>query len=125
MPYRSPDLTRIQPQQAQILQYAGVPVTWRDYVSASAGVNVAGFGSSLYYAERTITALIAPYHAAPESQQAAGMIVSDMFSVTTREKLARQDELRYRGETYRIESDPIQGTLVGTWISVVKRGQTP
>lgn len=123
MPYRSPDPSRIAQQQAQIMQFAGQTATWRQYVSASAGVSVAGFGSTPFYAERTITALFAPLPRAPEAQQPAGMIISDEFQVTTREHLQRQDELRWRGERYRVESDPSPATLPGTYVFTVKRGQ--
>jgi hypothetical protein len=123
MPYRNPNQSRIQAQSQTIFQYAGNTATWRAYISASAGVSVAGFGSTPYYAERTITALFAPIPRAPESQQPAGMIVSNEFQVTTTQKLQRQDELRWRGERYRVDSDPTQATLPGTYIFIVKRGQ--
>lgn len=123
MPYRSPNQPRILNQSNTIFQYAGNTATWRQYISASAGVSVAGFGSTPFYAERTITALFAPLPHAPESQQPAGMIVSDEFQVTTKEKLQRQDELRWRGERYRVDSDPSPATLPGTYVFIVKRGQ--
>jgi len=122
-PYRNPDPTRIAQQQATIFQYAGQTATWREYISASAGVAVAGFGSTPYYAERTITALFAPLPRAPELQGAAGMIVSDEFMVTTTQPVQRMDELRWRGERYRVESDPSPATLPGTYVFTVKRGQ--
>lgn len=123
MAYRNPNLARIQGQEAAIFQYAGQTATWRAYISASAGVSVAGFQPTPYYAERTITALFAPLPRAPEMQQAAGMIVSDEFQVTTQVKLQRQDELRWRGERYRVDSDPSPAALPGTYVCIVKRGQ--
>lgn len=123
MPYRNPDQRRILNQSQTIFQYAGQTATWRQYISASAGVSVAGFGVTPFYAERTITALFAPLPRAPEMQQPAGMIVSDEFQVTTKEHLQRQDELRWRGERYRVDSDPSPATLPGTYVFTVKRGQ--
>lgn len=123
MPYRNPNPSRIQSQESTIFQYAGQTATWRAFISASAGVAVAGFGATPFYAERTITALFAPVPRAPESQQPAGMIASDEFQVTTKEHLQRMDELRWRGERYRVDSDPSPAALPGTYIFTVKRGQ--
>lgn len=123
MPYRNPDRTRIGQQSDTIFQHAGQTATWRAYVSASAGVSVAGFGSTPYYREQTITGLFAPLPSNPEVQTPAGMIAADMLQVTTRERLSRRDELRWRGAAYRIESDPSPATLNGFWVSLVKRGE--
>lgn len=124
MPYRNPDRTRIGQQSDTIFQHAGQTATWRAYVSASAGVGVAGMGSTPYYREQAITALFAPLPANPEMQTPAGMLVADQFQVTTREPMDRRDQLRWRGSTYRIESDPTPATINGFWVSLVKRGES-
>lgn len=124
MAYRNPDRTRIGQQSDTIFQHAGQTATWRAFVSASAGVGVAGFGSTPYYRERTITALFAPLPQNPETQTPAGMLAADQFQVTTREPLTRRDELRWRGVTYRIESDPSPATINGYWVALVKRGES-
>lgn len=122
MPYRNPDQARIQAQAATIFQYAGQTALWRQYVSASAGVSVVGMGTTLYYREQPITALFAPLPANPEDQTPAGMIASDMFQVTTTQRVGRQDQLVWRGDVYRLESDPTPAPLPGMWVSQVKRG---
>lgn len=124
MAYRNPNRTRIGQQSDTIFQYGGQTATLRSYISASAGVSVAGFGSTLYYRERTITALFAPLPANPEAQTPAGMLAADQFQVTTREPIGRRDELRWRGNVYRIESDPSPATLNGFWVALVKRGES-
>lgn len=122
MTYRGPRKQRIQQQQAAIFEHAGHVVTWRRYVSASAGVPAAGIGSAPRYVERQITALFYPLELA-EGQRAAGMIVTSEFKATTREPLGRQDELVWQGATYRVESEATPATMPGTFVSVIKRGQ--
>lgn len=104
------------------MHYAGQTATWRQFVSSSAGVSAAGFAATLIYREQTITALFAPLPHNPETQTPAGMIASDTFQVTTQQAIGRQDELRWRGERYRVESDPAPATMPGFWVSTVKRG---
>ena len=72
MAYRNPNRTRIGRQSDTIFQYGGQTATLRSYISASAGVSVAGFGSTLYYRERTITALFAPLPANPKRRRPPG-----------------------------------------------------
>jgi hypothetical protein len=122
MPYRNPDQTRILVQFTTVQQYAGHAAIWRQYVSASAGVNVMGMGTALYYREQAITALFAPLPPNPETQTPAGMIAGDEFQMTSTQQVGRQDEVRWKGELYRVESDPSPATMPGYWVSRVKRG---
>lgn len=123
MPYRGPDARRIQTQQNDApFAFAGQVVTWRAYVSASAGVSVAGFGSVPSYAQRTITALFGPINQ-PEMQTPAGMVAAGMMACTTREKLGRNDELAWQGTGWRVDSDPAPARIAGTWYCTVKRGK--
>ena len=122
MPYRSPDQYRIKIQAHTVFQYAGQTATWRQFASGSTGVSVAGHGVQTYFREQTVTALFAPLPANPETQTPAGMIAADEFQCTTRERLRRQDELRWKGDLYRVESDPSPATLPGYWVARVKRG---
>lgn len=125
MPYRNPNQPRIQTQAATVFQYAGQTATWRQYVSASTGImSVMGGGVVVSYREQAITALFAPLPPNPEMQSPAGMIAADQFQVTTRERIGRQDELVWRGSTYRLESDPSPATLPGYFVALVKRGST-
>ncbi len=122
MTYRGPSRKRIQGQQSAIFENAGHVVTWRRYVSASAGVPAAGIGSAPRYVERTITALFYPLEQ-PEGQRAVGQVVSSEFKATTREALGLQDELVWQGATYRVEGVATPTKLPGTWVTVIKRGQ--
>lgn len=123
MPYRSPDQPRILVQASTVFQYAGQTATWKQYVSAATGLSVMGRGDTFYYREQTITALFAPLPPNPETQTPAGMIAADEFQMTTTQSVGRQDEVRWRGEIYRVESDPSPATLPGYWVSRVKRGE--
>jgi len=124
MPYRKPARKRINQQQTAIFENAGHVVTWRKYVSASAGVPVAGLGSAPRYVERTITALFGSGLNQIEVQGAAGLTISTTFKATTREPLGRRDELVWQGEVYRVESDSTPATMPGTYVNTIKRGQS-
>lgn len=124
MPYRNPNQPRIQAQAQTVFQYAGQQTVWREYVSAATGLATRGQGTTLYYREQSITALFAPLPVNDETQTPAGMIAATRFQVSTRQQLARQDELRWRGEIYRVESDPSPATLPGWWVATVARGYT-
>lgn len=124
MPYRNPNQPRIQAQGASVYQYAGQTALWRQYVSASTGISVRGAGTTVYYHEQTVTALFAPLPPNREAQTPAGMIAAAEFQVSTREHIGRTDELQWKGDTYRVESDPSPATLPGWWVSRVKRAST-
>lgn len=122
MTYRGPNPDRIRNQQVgDILRYAGHTVTWQQYVSASAGVSVAGFGSTPSYREQRITALFGPVRQ-PEVQTPAGMMALGELACTTRERLGRQDRLVWNGVTYRVESDPAPAPMTNAYYCVIKRG---
>lgn len=125
MSYRGPDKTRQRLQVADIFQHGGYTATWRQYVSASAGNQDAGLGDRYYYREQTITALmgLGNKRPAPERQTPIGMLTSDTVITTTREKLGRRDELVWRGNTYRIESDSVPSTIGPHWVTEIKRGE--
>lgn len=120
MSYRGPDARRIAGQEADIFRRAGYTATWRQFVSATSGVPAAGLGGSSYYREQTITALFGAGRQ-PERQVPGGMIAAAELLVTTRERLGRRDELVWRGETYRVDGDPVPAPVTNQWISPVKR----
>lgn len=123
MSYRGPNTQRMTVQIDDVLRVAGYTATWRQYISASAGVADAGLGDRSYYREQVITALMYQgYKVQPERQRAVGLIADAEFVVSTREQLGRRDELVWRGVTYRVESDPQPARLVGLWMTTVKRG---
>jgi hypothetical protein len=120
--YRGLNLLR-QQQQINAYHYPGVGtlVTWRAYVSASGGVNVAGLGATGYYRETSITALFRPLPVQNETQTPAGMIAAGQFEMTTREAVGRGDAIVWANTNYRIEGPPVQSSLHSGWVSVVVR----
>lgn len=120
MSYRGPNARRVATQEHDIFRYAGFTATWRQFVSATSGTPAAGLPGSSYYREQTITALFGAA-SQPERQTPGGMIAAAELFVTTRETLGRQDELIWRGQTYRIESDPVPAPVTNQWISHIKR----
>lgn len=127
MTYRGPNTTRQTNQLANnIFRYAGETATWRKYVSASAGNPVVGLGSASYYQERLITAMLYGQVGMglnlPENQTFAGMLAVGQFLASTTEPLGRQDELLWRGTTYRVDGDTVPNHIAGTHTVVVKRG---
>lgn len=125
MSYRGPNKTRQRNQVRDLFQYGGYTATWRQYVSSSAGNADAGLGDRDYYREQTITALLGLGNKRPamERQTNAGMLASDQITATTREQLGRRDELVWRGNTYRVESDPVPSTIGPHWVTEIKRGE--
>lgn len=123
MSYRGPQDRRQVIQVDEIFRRAGYTATWRQYISASAGDPDLGLGDQLYYREQVVTALIGSVSGSRERQTMAGIMTSDEVMVSMREHLARRDELRWRGVTYRVESDPVPASLDGCFVAVVKRGE--
>lgn len=126
MPYRGPQTGRaVQQVDAHVIEHAGQPLLWRQFVSASSGVTVAGFSPARYFQEQTITGILgrAPVQfMVSEGQTPAGALAQGRFLVTTRERLGREDELVWRGETYRVESEAIPSRMSNMWTVEVKRG---
>lgn len=124
MGYRGPDLKRQQQQMAaNHYAYAGQSVTWRAYISASGGVNVAGFGATGYYRELAITALFRPLPSMPEVQTPGGMIAAGRFEMTTREAVGRGDEIVWANVAYRIEGAPVPVPMTSGYVSIVARAE--
>src|SRR3990167_8293638 len=124
MPYRGPNSQRISTQlNANQFHYAGQTAIWRQYISASAGLDYAGYGPTPYYREQLITALFKATMGftltRPEIQTPAGMTLDADFLVVTQQPLHRQDELRWQGSAWRIESDSQPSRMDKTWINVL------
>lgn len=119
-PDRRPMYTQTQDS---VMRYAGNTATWRQYVSASAGVAEYGEGSALFYAERTITAVFGRGILGQflEYQQAAGMEAAGVVPMSSPWKIGRQDEIVWRGVTYRVEADPVPARMLGHWTVQLKR----
>ena len=122
MPYRGRNTERQRAQVENIHMQAGFTATWRRFVSADAGIAVMGIEGSAYYSELTITAQIGAGNISEERQSPAGMIAAGRFSIVTREEFGTRDEFKWRGDTYRIESNSIPAPISNQWITIVKRG---
>ena len=124
MSYRGPNQLRIT-QQANEHHYASMSqtVTWRQYVSATGGVAVAGIGPTGYTVDRSISALLRPIPVVPETQGAAGMIAAAQFQVTTREALGKRDTLIWNGTAYRVEGPAAAATLTSGYMTVIARSE--
>lgn len=122
--YSRPDKKRMNTQAERIYQFAGSTATWRQYVSASGGVPEAGIGDTYYFRQQTITGQFGVMLNTPkvmENAGAAGEIAAGTFQIVTRERLGRRDEILFNGATHRVESDPVPATLVGWWVTQIKR----
>lgn len=121
--FRGPNRNRINNQRGVIFRDAGQTATLRTFVSATVGDSFAGFGDTLSYNDRVITAMFGAFvlPGVPEVQQPGGMIANNMMTVTTRERVDRDDILLWQGETWRIESDPVKSVMDGNWQFQIKR----
>ncbi len=114
-PYRGPDPTRMTTQFAGLQAYVGQTVIWREWITASASsvsAYLAGAGKVDTWREQQITALIAAVGQgnAPtfrEQMAPGGQIMAGDMMLSTREQMGVQDQVVWRGVTYRIEGDPL------------------
>ena len=123
MAYRGIDTARMAYQSLYLYSQVGQTAVWRKYVSASAGVAAAGESDTLYYHHHVITGMFGNrvVEQLPEHSTPGGMVAAAQVYVITREQVSRQDELVWNGIAYRAESDPVRATLVGHWVTVLKR----
>lgn len=126
MAYHGPDSARIMRQQTAVMAYAGETGIWRQYASAStaSGTGVwAGVGTTLYYRQQVITGLWAPA-TQQESQMPGGQIMAGDAMLSTLDVLGKQDEVQWRGVTYRVEGDSLPVHLGGrVWYrTMLRRG---
>lgn len=126
-PYRGPQPQRQQQQTNEVMQYAGFTGTWRQYVSASAGVSVAGFGSAVSYREQTITAMLGGQMGSvvsPNTQRQTpmGQLADGSLRIVTQQYLSDKDEFVWRGVRFRVDANSQPSVLNGYWMSVLNRG---
>lgn len=123
MPYRTPDPTRLSRQSVEhIFRHAGQPVTWRQYISASAGNPAAGISDAPQFREQAITALFGRIDTQNRQTPAGLLPVTDLYAVT-REPVSSRDEIIWDGATYHVAGHPAPSPLGATWVSWLKRGQ--
>ena len=126
MPYRNPQPERLARQTNDIVDtYAGQTVTWRQYISASAGGGAAwaGISNSAYYRDSLLTAHIVNAELM-EEQRPGGQVIADTLRVTLPVQPGQKDELIWRGITYRIEGDTVPARIHDRYMVTVKRGNS-
>jgi len=127
MPYRNPQIPRLAEQTEQVMKYAGFTATWRQYISASAGVSVAGFGSAISYREQTITAVLGSLMGnvvTPniQRQTTMGQTEAGTLRILTKQPLSDKDEFIWRGVRYRIDANSQPSQINGYFMSMLTRG---
>ena len=130
MSYSNPDASRMASQHRDnMMRFAGETATLWAYISASAGVSVAGFGDTVSSAGRTITAqfYVARGFLPNVAQQAspAGMIPAGEFLMNSEYRPSVNDVIEYQRTAYRIEGEPFREPLIkNNWVAVLKRAGT-
>ena len=125
MPYRNPNTARMAQQSTVMQTYAGETATWRQFVSAVSGNAAVGLGSAVYYRQQLITGVFGDGVATTNTfaQRPVGQLQAGQIRIVTTEKLAQDDEIVYRGDTYRVDSEPTYSVLNGRYIAILNRGK--
>lgn len=128
MSYRGPRAERIGAQFEQVQGWAGESCVWRQYVSAASATSgyYAGAGVTRYYREQWITGLLFMTDRQRDAQLPGGMVTQGDVMISTVAALGDQDEVVWRGVTYRVEGDSVPNHLGGrVWYTTpLKRGDT-
>lgn len=131
MTYRGPRAARIGGQFQEVQGWAGEPCIWRQYVSATSATSgyYAGGGTTRYYRQQTITGLLwkamgqGSYN---EVHLPGGTVMAGDTMISLPVVLGEQDEVIWRGVTYRVEGDTTPIHLGGrVWYATpLTRGDT-
>ena len=129
MSYRGPNTQRITRQFETVQQYAGEPVIWKQYISSTSGnttAYLAGGGITRSYREQWITGLLASPQVGEarfrETQLAGGQVIAGDAVISTQQPLGAQDEIVWRGVSYRVEGANTPVHINGRlWYRVVLR----
>jgi len=119
-----PDYGQIQRNLRSIGSYVGQTAIIRHYVSASAGAAAAGISDEPQYVERLITAMMT-FVTFDELQQVGGMFIEGDVKATLIDYHPQsEDEVRYSGTIYRVESEPAAQMILGQtgWRVLLRRG---
>lgn len=124
MSYRF-DQDRMRAQMREVINASvGQQVTWWQRVSAVTGVVEMGQGDTVYSAARTITAVVGQWTMPRmmQMQTPAGMIPAGETFITCQHAIGKDDTIVYRGNTYRIDSEPQYSPVTSSYVAVLKRG---
>jgi len=131
MSYRGPNTKRIGSQFNTVQGWAGEAVIWRQFVSGATAAGsglYGGVGTTCHYREQWATGLIAAPQMGEsrfrETQLQGGQEIAGDAVVSMLHPMGSQDELIWRGVTYRIEGDSTPIHLGGRlWYrTVLRRG---
>lgn len=117
MSYRGYDNARgIAAQMALVRQVAGVALTWREWVSASAlGNAYEGYGERDYFADHIVTGFIGKT-IPTDVQQDVGQIARQQVKLVTDFPLGGvRDKVLWGERVYRVESESVQSPLSLQW----------
>lgn len=118
MPLNADALSRIRQNLSALNQNAGETATWRQYISASAGLAEYGQGTAQYYVNRLVTAQF--FGVKPmEIWQAGGQILAGDLWCLTPLPISERDEVQYEGGRYMAVGEPIAISLFGSAASKV------
>ena len=131
MSYRGPNPQRIMEQFGTINQHNAEVVIWQKYLSGSTGTASGywgGGGTTATWHEQRISALWAAPQGGEsrfrETQLPGGQAVAGDAIVSTLSPFGPNDQLIWRGTTYRIEGDSVPTHIGGRlWYrTVLRRG---
>ena len=97
-------LNRIRRNVGNIIDTAGVQVTYKKFQSKDPGHPEFGMGDSLQYTFTPIRVIIVSPQL-PQTQRDAGQIVEGSITINTQTKMSNQDEIIWDNFTYRADSE--------------------
>lgn len=119
-----PDFTLTMRQARGFAHHVGDTAVWRKFVSASAGNPAYGIGDEPCYTERVITGLFASVTFEQIAAAGGQLIAGDMNATLMDCRPGNNDEIKWSGTTYRVESDVIPQAILGreAWRVLLRRG---
>ena len=119
-----PDFMRTMRQARGFAQHVGDTATWRKYVSASAGNPAYGQGDEPCYVERVVTGLFVSVTFEQIAAAGGQFVAGDMNATLLDCQPGREDEIKWSGTTYRVESDVNPEAILGraAWRVLLRRG---
>lgn len=120
-----PDYKRTMRQARGITQFVGETATWWKYVSASAGNPAYGVGDEPCYVARTITGLFVSVTFEEIAAAGGQYLAGDMKATLIDCNPGSNDEIKWSGNTYRIESDVTPQAILNrnAWRVLLRRGE--
>lgn len=123
MTYR-PSRLRLNAQIAAVKRLAGHPMTYRQWVSASAVQDSEwGFNEQNYYSDIAFQGFIR-FQNAMNAQAAVGQIINQNITLTTDFPIRdTRSEIHWQGRIYRPVSESVPSRVGGQWVTQLARGR--